>query len=529
MSVVAIIPARGGSKGLPGKNLRPLGGKPLVARSIETALATQYVDHVFVSTDSPEIAAIAEKYGAQVILRPVEISGDTASSESALLHGLEWLREHTDIQTEILVFLQCTSPFTSAEDIDGTVAQLLTQEADSALSVTPFHHFLWEDNDGKAQAINHDGKTRKRRQDMKPQYLENGAVYAMRAHCFEQEKTRFCGKTAVYACQGEGKGLEIDTASEFYQAENMCRWLDKTEQAQEAYRNAGASALPGLSELGVIVFDFDGVFTANDVWTDQNGLELVRCGRGDGMGITALYKRNVPMLVLSSEENPVVAARCKKLKLEYRHGIADKATFLSGWLAEKGFRPEQMIYMGNDVNDADCLKLAGCAVVPADAHDTVRPLADLVLQLSGGYGAVRELCDWVCKSLDAGNISLAVPEEKDRGYYVGQYEERPWGSWEVLEVGDGYCVKKIIVLSGEELSYQYHNYRDEFWYIVVGSATAIINNKNIRLNSGDFVYIKSYDKHTIKSLKNITMIELQIGGVLLEDDIVRIKDRYMRC
>ncbi len=527
MNAIAIIPARGGSKGLPGKNIRTLGGKPLLAWSIEAALAAACVERVFVSTDSPEIASVASAWGAETIMRPAAISGDTASSESALLHALDYLRGHNAPRPEILVFLQCTSPFTSAEDIEGTVAALLEQKADSALSVTPFGHFLWRKGDAGANGINHDGKTRLRRQDLPPQYLENGAVYAMRTACFEREKTRFCGKTALFVSQGEEKSLEIDTAGEFFQAEIMCRWLAKPSREREDYRLAGATE---PRELGGVVFDFDGVFTANDVWIDQEGRESVRCSRGDGLGIAALRQRGVPMLVLSSEENPVVAARCAKLGLEYRHGVSNKSAWLQGWLQEKGLSPSQILYLGNDLNDAACLGLVGWPVVPADAHEAIKPLAKHILHAKGGHGAVRELCDSLCAALDAGRLSLVAPGSREKGYFIGQCDVRPWGKWEVLAVGEGYCIKKIMVNPGGQLSYQYHRYRDEVWKILHGTGAATIDGKIQSCTHGDILSIPNNTNHLLHNTGNdcLVFIEIQSGKILSEDDIVRLSDMYGR-
>lgn len=143
-----------------------------------------------------------------------------------------------------------------------------------------------------------------------------------------------------------------------------------------------------------VVFDFDGVFTDNAVWvTEDGGTELVRCNRADGLGIAMMHQAGIPMYVLSTEVNPVVKARCKKLRLEVDHGIEDKGTRLKELLNERGIDPARVAYIGNDINDADCLELVGTAVVVADAHPSVMNLADHILTLPGGYGAVREFCD----------------------------------------------------------------------------------------------------------------------------------------
>lgn len=221
MTGLAIVPARGGSKGIPRKNLLPLAGKPLLAHTIEQARRAHSVSRLAVSTDDAEIGAVAQAYGAEVIWRPAAISGDTATSESALLHVIGTLQQEQDPLPELIIFLQCTSPLTLAEDIDGVVHALLTEEADTALAVTPFHYFLWQQGkDGDAVGVNHDKRVRLLRQQRTPEYRETGAVYVMRTAGFLKTKHRFFGKTALYVVPPE-RCLEIDEPFDFQLAE----WL----------------------------------------------------------------------------------------------------------------------------------------------------------------------------------------------------------------------------------------------------------------------------------------------------------------
>lgn len=204
MEVLAIIPARGGSKGIPRKNLQLLVGKPLLAHTIEQALAAKTVTRVVVSTDDEEIAAVAQEYGAQTVKRPTDISGDTASSEAALLHTLNELAEKEGYSPDLLVFLQCTSPLRGAADIDGGVSRLLDESGDCLLGVTPFSLFLWRATPaGDAEGINHDKRHRPMRQEMEPQYMETGVLYVMRTAGFQQAKHRFFGKTLLYEMPAE--------------------------------------------------------------------------------------------------------------------------------------------------------------------------------------------------------------------------------------------------------------------------------------------------------------------------------------
>jgi phosphonoacetaldehyde hydrolase len=163
------------------------------------------------------------------------------------------------------------------------------------------------------------------------------------------------------------------------------------------YNLARMALLP--EKIDAVVFDFDGVFTDNRVWVTEDGRESAACDRSDGLGIGLLKKTGLPMLVLSKERVPIVARRCEKLGLECLHGVDDKITLLSDWLAERQLSMANTIYMGNDVNDRDCLLAAGCGVSPSDGHPDILPLANLVLDKPGGHGAVRQLCDLVLHKL----------------------------------------------------------------------------------------------------------------------------------
>jgi YrbI family 3-deoxy-D-manno-octulosonate 8-phosphate phosphatase len=384
METLVVIPARGGSKGIPRKNVRMFAGKPLIVYTIEQALAARLVNRVVVSTDDPEIAEVSGKHGAHVIQRPAEISGDTATSEAALLHALEHLKQTEGYEPDLLVFLQCTSPLTLAEDIDGTVRMMLDENADSALSVTPFHYFLWRHDarDG-AIGINHDKKVRLLRQQREDQFLETGAVYAMRVPGFLKARHRYFGRTVMHITPPE-RCHEIDEPRDLLVAEVLVR---------ERGKESKLKSLP--DRVGALVLDFDGVFTDNRVMVFQDGREAVVCSRSDGWGLAELRKAGLPILVLSTEQNPVVQARCDKLGIPCLHGVAAKLSALRVWLKERSVNVSDVVYVGNDVNDLACLQAVGCAVVVSDAHPEAKAAARIILSALGGHGAIRELADLI--------------------------------------------------------------------------------------------------------------------------------------
>lgn len=153
------------------------------------------------------------------------------------------------------------------------------------------------------------------------------------------------------------------------------------------------------SNMKLLVFDFDGVFTDNNVYVSEDGKEFVLCSRGDGMGIKLLKETGIPILVLSSEINPVVSARCKKLGIECIQGSEDKLTRLSQVAKENSIDLGNIMYVGNDINDASCLQSVGLPVVVSDSHEDVMALASYITEKAGGKGAVREVCDLIVSSL----------------------------------------------------------------------------------------------------------------------------------
>ncbi|WP_369036599.1 cytidylyltransferase domain-containing protein [Streptomyces adonidis] len=411
--VLAVIPARGGSKGVPAKNLLPVGGVPLVARAVRECLAAKLVTDVVVSTDDQAIAAAARQAGAEVVLRPAAIAGDTATSEAAVLHAMDAHETLHNAKVDVVLLVQCTSPFIIREDVDGVVGAVVNNGADSALTVAPFHGFIWRDAaddpqpapdesaaveggadtvtvtttesvTGGGYGVNHDKSFRPRRQDRPQDLLETGAVYAMDAAGFRKSKHRFFGHTEPVRTD-PARVLEIDDPHDLARARALATLFDAERPG----------ALPTADDIDAVVLDFDGTQTDDRVLIDSEGREFVSVHRGDGLGIAALRKSSLKMLILSSEQNPVVAARARKLQLPVLHGIDRKDLALKQWCEEQGIAPERVLYVGNDVNDLPCFALVGWPVAVASAHDVVRGAARAVTTVPGGDGAIREIASWI--------------------------------------------------------------------------------------------------------------------------------------
>ncbi|TML04772.1 MAG: 3-deoxy-D-manno-octulosonate 8-phosphate phosphatase [Actinobacteria bacterium] len=152
---------------------------------------------------------------------------------------------------------------------------------------------------------------------------------------------------------------------------------------------------PLLERVRVAIFDFDGVFTDNRVWVNEHGEELLAFSRSDGLGLRRLDEVGVEYLIVSMEQNPIVGARAQKLMVNCEQGVGDKLAVVRERTERLGVSLEQTAFVGNDVNDTECLRAVGLPVVPADAWPEVKPLARWVLSRAGGDGCVREFCDAV--------------------------------------------------------------------------------------------------------------------------------------
>ncbi|TDN93149.1 acylneuraminate cytidylyltransferase [Microbacterium sp. BK668] len=385
--VVAIIPARGGSKGVPRKNLRRVGGVPLVARAIAAARRSGAVDRIVVSTDDAEIAAVAREWGAEVVDRPADMAGDTASSESAVLHALGVLAER-GVDVSAVAFLQATSPFIHTPALAEAVRLVRSDRFDCVFAAVETYGFLWaRDAAFEAVAINHDAAHRPRRQDRDPHHLETGAFYVVDAAGFAASAHRFFGRIGIVEVP-ERTAIEIDTVAELEQAQALAPLIDAPEPI----------------DVDVVVTDFDGVHTDDTVAVDDEGRESVRVSRADGMGVSLLRRAGVPVLILSTETNPVVGARARKLRVEVLQGVDDKADALRAWADAAAVPLSRIAYLANDVNDLACLELVGWPVAVPGSHPLVLAAARAVVDRPGGDGAVRALADRVLAARTASPV-----------------------------------------------------------------------------------------------------------------------------
>ena len=227
MHVVAIIPARGGSKGIPKKNLVDFCGQPLLAWTIACCRRSRLIKEVFVSTDDSEIAAVAKRYGAEVVVRPPELSTDTADSESALIHALDFIESNRKERVDAVVFLQATSPLREPAELDGALAKFKAEKLDSLFSAAELEDMLiWREEAGRFQSWNYDFQNRKRRQEAGNegrQFVETGSFYISTPRLLREKHNRLGGVIGIWPVPF-WKSFEIDSQEGL----RLCEQLMKT-------------------------------------------------------------------------------------------------------------------------------------------------------------------------------------------------------------------------------------------------------------------------------------------------------------
>lgn len=402
--VLTIIPARGGSKSIPRKNIKLLHGLPLIAYSIAAGLRAKSVTRVIVSTDDKEIASIARDFSAEVpFLRPAKYAQDTTPDLPVFQHALKWLAENENYVPNAVVQLRPTSPFRPVGCVDQAVRILLNDStADSVRAVVPSgqnpYKMWYLTEKGYMQPLlklpGISEPYNMPRQKLPPTYWQTGHIDVIRYKTI-MDKGSMSGKRILPLILDQRYTIDIDTPRDWARAE----WLIRQEGLDMVWLGSPKRLLP--KRVRLLVLDFDGVLTDNRVWVDGQGTERVAFDRSDGLGIARLKAAGVELLVLSSEINPVVAARCKKLGIAFQQGLSDKAAAVEAVLTSRKLVPNEAVYVGNDLNDLPCFPLVGCAVTVADAAPEVLQAADIILSRPGGRGAVRELSDILIRRSEA--------------------------------------------------------------------------------------------------------------------------------
>lgn len=401
--VLAVIPARGGSKSIPRKNIQLLDGHPLIAYSIAAGQQAKLVTRVLVTTDDDEIADVARTYGADVpFVRPKHLAADDTVDYPVIKHCIDWLAAEEGYIPDIIVQLRPTSPLRPIGCVDMAVEILAANpNADSIRGVIPSGqnpYKMWRIQDGiMIPLLQYDlpEPYNQPRQSLPNTYWQTGHIDAIRRDTITTGS--LTGKVILPLEIDPVFAIDIDKPLDLETAERVIGRV--RDRIVMPHRQRSGEVRRDISGCKLLVLDFDGVLTDNSVVVSETGEESVICSRSDGFGIRKLKEAGIDVVILSTEKNPVVSARATKLGLDCYQGINNKLNALVSLANERHLPLSQIAFIGNDENDLECIREVGWGVAVKDAEPVVLNDADIVLERKGGQGAVREFCEMLTDKL----------------------------------------------------------------------------------------------------------------------------------
>jgi len=386
---VAFIPVRGGSKSVPLKNIKEIAGKPLVYWAIKAACECDEIDEVYVATDSESIRDVISTHcyhnlfdKLSVVGRSKETSTDTASTEMAML---EFAQNH---YFDNIVLIQATSPLITACDLSNGFNTYNSNDCDSVLSVVRQKRFCWEINEeGYAKPINYNISKRPRRQEFNGYLVENGAFYITSRNNLLKFKNRLSGKICAVEME-EDSYYEIDEPIDWIIVEKLMN-----------YRKTDTK--PDLSNIKMFLTDCDGCLTDGGMYYSEDGNELKRFQAKDGYGLRMIKENGILTGMITGEDRRLNERRAEKLDLDiFYGGCKDKANLLGDLCNKYNVKPSEVVYVGDDLNDYEIMKMVGIACCPANAIQQIREIADYISPMNGGDGAIRDIIDWLLQRRD---------------------------------------------------------------------------------------------------------------------------------
>ena len=361
---LGVIPARGNSKGVPRKNLRPCFGKPLIAWSIESAQQAELLDDFIVSTEDPEIADIAKSYGARVLIRPADLAKDETTTLAVIQHVLE------EIPSEAVVVLQPTSPIRDDDLIDRCISQFNETLADCL--ATGYYCKLSEYG-------SHDNLPR---QKIDGFFYDDGNIYILKKELIQAGK--WTGDRKEHFLLSGDQNYEIDSELDLYILEKL---LEKRmiSRISRCGRN-----------IRLLATDVDGVLTDGGMYYSPQGEELKKFNTRDGKGLELIRETGIKVALITQEESKSVQSRAEKLNVDYyRSGVQNKLKALEGIARDIGITLDQIAYIGDDLNDTEALQKVGFSATPEDGAIQNKMIVDYICKKQGGRGCVREICDLI--------------------------------------------------------------------------------------------------------------------------------------
>jgi N-acylneuraminate cytidylyltransferase len=389
--IIAFIPARGGSKSIPLKNIKEICGQPLIYWNILSLHQTARVSRIVVSTDSDEIAKVVLGFGfpeVEVYQRSAATASDTASTESAML---EYLEDDKRLSPDdIFILVQATSPLTLSQHFTEALSVYAKGQYDSLLTCVRLKRLFWRENGTPA---NYDYQNRSRRQDLTGELMENGAFYISKVKNILESKNRLSGKIGIYTMP-DYTAVEIDEEDDWPLAETLVR-----KYVLPNYR-------PNRKPIKLVAMDVDGVLTDAGMYYSEKGDELKKFSTYDGKAVELLRNQNLKTAILTSEDTKIVAARARKLKIDFVvQGAKDKVQVLSKIIKQEKISWAEVAYVGDDLNDLELLNKVGRPACPKNATQAVKNVTDIIcLDTRGGAGALREFADILLKEIELSTL-----------------------------------------------------------------------------------------------------------------------------
>ncbi|WP_029322792.1 acylneuraminate cytidylyltransferase [Butyrivibrio sp. AE3004] len=404
---VAFIPVRGGSKSIPLKNIKPICGKPLVYWTVKAACECSYIDKVYVATDSAEICETLQKccnevrndriFDAfsklEIIGRSAESASDTAPTEFAMLEFAD------KYEFDNIVLIQATSPLLTADNLDRGFETFESDDVNSVLSVVRQKRFNWSvDDEGFAHPSNYDVFHRPRRQEFDGYLVENGAFYITSKELLMESKNRVSGNIKAVEMPEE-TFFEIDEPSDWEIIEGLMRKrlgdrASKLSKNDSCCDNFGSKQK--IPEIKMFLTDCDGCLTDAGMYYSPDGDFLKKFNTKDGMGIRLLRERGILVGIVTGENVDINKRRVEKLKIDiYEPGCKDKKGVVERLCKENGIMPENVVFVGDDINDLEAMEYVGYPCTVADGHKSVKAVAKYIANEPGGHGAVREIIDHI--------------------------------------------------------------------------------------------------------------------------------------
>lgn len=379
---VAFIPARGGGKPIPLKNIKEIAGKPLVYWVAKAANDCNFIDKIYVVTDSPVIKNVVEKLYLKkvvVIERSTDTATDNAFTESAMIEFAG------NYEFDGIVLIQATSPLLTSKDLDNGFELYNMEGTDSVLSAIRQKHFQWEiGQDGYAKPMNYDYRNRPRRQDFGGYLVENGAFYITSRKALLNMQNRLSGHIRI---------CEMDRST-YFRIDEPSDWEIIEKQLYERVKATGKSEI--MPQIKMFLTDCDGCLTDGGMYYSENGDELKKFNTKDGMGFRLLREKGIITGIITGEDRHLNQKRAEKLNVdEIFQNVKDKVAVIKQLCDKYHILPENVAYVGDDINDAEAIKYVGYGCCVNDAHSTVKKYADYITEKNGGHGAVREIIDMI--------------------------------------------------------------------------------------------------------------------------------------